>query len=302
MEKLLNSLNLSKEVKEILDFVLFDLGRNSKITLKEFALILFWIIFWYWVIKWTKRLLVDKLLLRITKEDSVISPVSNIIRAMIWSIAVIMILEAHGVELSGLKMLTGALGVGIGFGLQNITNNFISGIIIIFERPVNVGDSVEVGDIRGKVAHISIRATTILTNDNISIIVPNSYFVNNNVINWSLKDNLVRCHYPIPIPYGTDMNLVRRLLIEVATAHDSVEKEPKPDVWIKEFADNAIIVTLNVWTKEYIASPNNLKSKLYYLVIEKLTENNIKMPFPQREITLKKEQFSGEMPTQLMDM
>ena len=123
---------------------------------------------------------------------------------MIIIIGSIVIIQSAGIDLSALSLLAGALGVGIGFGLQNITNNLVSGIIILFENPIKVGDRIEVGDISGDVVNISVRATTILTNDNISIIVPNSEFISNTVINWSHNDRNIRFNVPVGVSYNED--------------------------------------------------------------------------------------------------
>lgn len=268
------------------EFTLFSIGR-AKITIGELSGILFWIVFFYWLLKWAKILFVDKFLLRFTKERGTIAPISSIVRAIVWGIMVILVLQAYGVDLSGLKIITGALGVGIGFGLQNITNNFISGIIIIFERPIKVGDRVEVGDIQGDVTHISIRATTIRTNDNISIIVPNSYFVNNNVINWSYNDHYVRLRFRVPVSYKEDPEYVKKVLLEVAAECPSVLTEPKPDIWFDEFGESALVFQMNVWTREYVTSPKTLKSILYYAVSKKFKEHKIEMPYAQRDLYIK---------------
>lgn len=268
------------------EFTLFSIGR-AKITIGELSGILFWIIVFYWILKWIKIIFVDKFLLRFTQEKGIIAPVSNIIRAIVWGILSILVLQAYGVDLSGLKIITGALGVGIGFGLQNITNNFISGIIIIFERPIKVGDRVEVGDIQGDVVHISIRATTIRTNDNISIIVPNSYFVSNNVINWSYNNHYVRLRFRVPVSYKEDPEYVKKILLEVAAECPSVLTEPKPDIWFDEFAESSLVFQMNVWTRDYVTSPKTLKSILYYAVSKKLKEHNIEMPYPQRDLYIK---------------
>jgi small-conductance mechanosensitive channel len=277
---------LLKLFQDFSEFTLFSIGR-ARITVGELSGILFWIIASYWLLKWIRIIFVDKFLLRFTAEKGIIAPVSNIIRAVVWSILVILVLQAYGVDLSGLKIITGALGVGIGFGLQNITNNFISGIIIIFEQPIKVGDRVEVGDIQGDVVRISIRATTIRTNDNISIIVPNSYFVSNNVINWSYNNHYVRLRFRVPVSYKEDPEHVKKVLLEVAAECSSVLTEPKPDIWFDEFGESALVFQMNVWTRDYVTSPKTLKSILYYAVSKKFKEHKIEMPYAQRDLYIK---------------
>ena len=140
--------------------------------------------------------------------------------------------------LSTLTILAGALGVGIGFGLQNITNNFISGIIILFERPIKVGDRIQVGDLFGDVVNISMRSTMVVTNDNIAVIVPNSEFISSRVINWSYSDRNVRFNIPVGVSYKEDPEKVKQILLEVAEQDKGVLKSPKPEVLFK----NSVIV------------------------------------------------------------
>ena len=192
-----------------------------------------------------------------------------------------------GINLSSITILLGALGVGIGFGLQNITNNFVSGLIILFERPIKIGDRIEVGGISGDVAKISMRATTIVTNDNISIIVPNSEFIASTVINWSHTDRNVRFNIPVGVAYKEDPENIKKLLLEVAFENEGVLKDPKPDVLFTEFGDNSINFNLRVWTNEYIDRPGVLKSQLYYKIFEKFKQNNVEIPFPQRDVHIK---------------
>src|SRR5690606_1850658 len=129
------------------------------------------------------------------------------------------ILQTNGIDLSAFGVLAGAIGVGIGFGLQNITNNFISGLVILLEQPIKIGDRIEVGEVTGNVIRISGRSTTILTNDNISIIVPNSQFIDNPVINWSLSERRIRFNFPVGVSYKETPEKIKRILIEVADAN-----------------------------------------------------------------------------------
>ena len=211
----------------------------------------------------------------------------TIVRYVLIVIGFIIIIQYIGVDLSVLTIIAGALGVGVGFGLQNITNNFVSGIIILFERPIKVGDRIEVGNVSGDVIRISMRSTTIITNDNISIIVPNSEFISSKVINWSHTDRNVRFNFPVGVSYNSDPERVRKILMEVAEENEGVLKNPAPDVLLEEYGDSSINFTLRVWTNEYITRPNILKSQLYFLAFKKFKEAGIEIPFPQRDIHVK---------------
>jgi small-conductance mechanosensitive channel len=213
--------------------------------------------------------------------------IGTIIRYIILIIGFFIVIQTAGIDLSALGLLAGALGVGIGFGLQNVTNNFISGIIILFERPIKVGDRIEVGEISGDVVRISSRATSIITNDNISVIVPNSDFINSTVINWSHNDRMVRFNFPVGVSYKEDPERIRRVLLAVVGANKGVLKNPVSDVLFESYGDNSINFILRVWTSDYINRPNVLKSQLYYEVFKSFREENIEIPFPQRDLHLK---------------
>ena len=215
----------------------------------------------------------------------------SIVRYVVISIGFLMILQSAGVDLSAITVLAGALGIGVGFGLQNITSNFVSGIIILFERPIKVGDRIEVNNILGDVVNISPRATTIVSNDNISIIVPNSEFISSTVINWSHTDRLVRYNVPVGVSYNSDPEAVRDILLEAAEEHIGVLEKPEPQVLLDEFADSALIFILRVWTKTFTERPLILRSELNYIIFKKLKAQGVEIPFPQRDIHIRSDQI-----------
>ena len=198
-----------------------------------------------------------------------------------------LIIVQNTIELGSLNVLAGALGVGIGFGLQNIANNFISGLIILFERPIKVGDRIEVGQVTGDIVRISSRATTVSTNDNISIIIPNAEFISKPVINWSHSGRNIRFHVPVGVAYKEDPAHIKSILLSIAKSHPDVLQTPAPDVLFTEYGDNSLNFDLMVWTSTYINRPTILKSQLYYLIFEKFKEHNVEIPFPQRDIHIK---------------
>jgi small-conductance mechanosensitive channel len=172
----------------------------------------------------------------------------------------------------------------VGFGLQNITNNFVSGLILLFERPIKVGDRIDVGNVTGDVVKISPRATTIVTNDNIAIIVPNSEFISSQVINWSYANRDVRLNFPVGVAYHSDPELVRKALLEVAADHPGVLKERNADLLLQEFGDSSLNFILRVWTRGYTTTPGVLRSELNYAICRKFKERGIEIPFPQRDL------------------
>jgi small-conductance mechanosensitive channel len=196
-------------------------------------------------------------------------------------------LQNSNVDLSALGILAGAIGVGIGFGLQNITNNFISGLIILFERPIKVGDRIEVNEVYGDVVKISPRSTMILTNDNISIIVPNSQFIDSAVINWSHNDRNIRFNIPVGVSYKEDPQKIKKILLEVAEENNGVLRHPEPDVLFDQYNDSSIDFILRIWTSEYISRPKVLKSQLYYEIFRRFREENVEIPYPQRDLHIR---------------
>jgi small-conductance mechanosensitive channel len=189
--------------------------------------------------------------------------------------------------LSSLAFLAGALGVGVGFGLQNIISNFVSGLIILAEQPIAIGDRVEVGGTIGKVTEINLRSTTMLTGDNICIIVPNSNLITGTVVNWSHGDPRVRTRLPLGVAYGTDIEQLRRILLEVADQNSDILKQPAPDLLFIGYGDSSINFELAVWSMLTQEKPLRFKSELYYAMHKKLQEHHIDIPFPQRDLHLR---------------
>lgn len=211
----------------------------------------------------------------------------RIIHYSIMIIAVVMSLTTVGINLSALTVFAGIISVGIGFGLQNITSNFISGIILLFERPIKVGDRVIIEDITGDVEKINMRATIIKTVHNEHIIVPNSYFLQEKVINRSFGDPRIRIVVPIGVAYGTDVEKVRDLLLEAAREEHLVSPvvlmTPEPFVNFAGFGDSSLNFELLVW----IDDPNKLvliKSNLNFRINRIFNEQAIEIPYPQMDL------------------
>jgi small-conductance mechanosensitive channel len=265
---------------------LFSIGGSPLTAWKLIYLIIFTFLLFYLAAK-IYKIVVYRLMARSRIELGVRIAVASILKYAVLTIGFVVILQTAGINLNSITILFGALGVGIGFGLQNITNNFVSGLIILFERPIKVGDRIEVSRVAGDVVDISMRATTIVTNDNISIIVPNSEFISSTVINWSHTDRNVRFNFPIGVSYREDPERVRKLLLEIALGNPGVLKDPKPDVLFTEFGDSALVFNLRVWTSEYINRPGVLKSQLYYEMSRRFKEAGIEIPFPQRDVHIK---------------
>lgn len=277
--------------KDLIQEPLFNFGKST-FTLSTILYLVISIFLLFFLSSKLRKFLADRILAKYNVDIGIRQAISTILRYVIVTVGMIVIIQTAGIDMSFVTVLAGALGVGIGFGLQNITNNFVSGIVILVERPVKVGDRIEVmthssEKVAGDVISISARATTILTNDNISIIVPNSNLITSAVINWSYNDKRVRFNFLVPVHYDEDPELVKKILLEVARENDGVLKTPIPDVLLDEFADSSINYILRVWTSRYTQKPGVLRSQLYYAIVKKFREHNITIPYHQLDLYLK---------------
>lgn len=273
-------------LRAVLDFELFKLGPRQ-VTVQMLLLLLVLVSAVLIGSGYFKRALVQRVLARTSLDPGVRDSVGTIARYLFVTIGLLVVFQTVGIDLSTLTVIAGALSVGIGFGLQTITNNLISGVIILFERPIKVGDRIEIGAVDGDVVDISIRATTVRTSDNIAIIVPNSQFISSTVINWSHTDRLVRFQVPVGVSYDADPEAVRAVLLGVAAAHPGVLAEPAPVVLFEAFGDSAMMFKLGVWTTDYVARPAAFRSELNFAIWHALKAAGIAIPYPQRDLHLR---------------
>ncbi len=235
-----------------------------------------------------RRLLLNYILDKTPLDLSVRHAVATSAQYLIVIVGFLLLLQsAAEIDLTMLGLVAGGVGVGVGFGLQNIANNLISGFFILFERPIKVGDRIEVGEVHGHVVHIAARATTVRTNDNIDHIIPNSSFTSFNVINWSHGDHRVRFRIPVTVAYGSDARLVERLLLEVAEENENVLKEPSPRVVFWAFGESALEFQLRVWTTRMLHRRGVFFGQLNLAIYEKFQQHGVRIPFPQRDLHLK---------------
>ena len=211
---------------------------------------------------------------------------STLGRYAILLVGFIVAVGALGFDLDRVTILLGAFGVGIGFGLQNVTNNFVSGLILLFERPVQVGDRVELVDLSGQVKRIGIRATTVRTWDGADVIVPNAMLISDRVINWTLAYRLRRITIPVGVAYGTDPRAVIDLLSEVARGDARICRDPAPIVVFVGFGDSSLDFQVRVWTdqeEDWIA----VRSDVAMAAHDAMRDARIEIPFPQRDLHLR---------------
>ena len=275
-------------IRNALEIPILTLG-SSPVTLWAVLQMLVLVVFLFYLSGKLRSWLVERVLSRTSMEVGARQATGAIIRYSIIAIGFAIIFQTAGIDLTALNVLAGAVGLGLGFGLQNIVNNFICGIIILFERPIKVGDRVVVGDVEGDVVHIGARSTTVVSNDNISIIVPNSRFITENVVNWSHNDRKVRFRIPVSVAYGTDVALVERVLLEVATANPDVLETPPPGVRLMEFGDSGLGFELRAWSTTLIHRRGVLTSALNTAIYRVFRENGIEIPYPRRDVKILKD-------------
>lgn len=251
----------------------------------------------FWLSSRTKRFLFNRFLAQSGLDRSLQYAIAQIVSNVVLIVGIFIVLDNAGIHLGALAVFAGAVGVGVGFGLQNIASNFISGLVILAERPITIGDRVEVAGIIGQVQHIRARSTVIVTNDNITMIVPNSKFIDSPVTNWTYGDPRVRFRIPIGVAYGSDIEKVRTALIEAGKENPHTLKDPEPSVFLEKFGQNSIEFELVVWSSEMSYRPRRYRSDLNFAIEKKLREAGIEIPNPQRDLHIR----SGVLQVQNVD-
>src|SRR6266568_4035936 len=257
------------------------------LSLVQIFLLIALLIAVFWISSRTKRFLLNRFLVHSGLDRALQYAISQIVSNVVLVVGILIVLENTGIHLGALTVFAGAVGVGVGFGLQNIASNFISGLVILAERPITLGDRVEVAGIAGQVERIRARCTVIRTNDNIMMIVPNTKFIDSPVTNWTYTDRRVRFRIPVGVAYGSDIAKVRDTLLAVGRENPNTLQEPAPGVFLKKFGDNSIDFELVVWSSEMSARPSRYRSDLNFAIVEKFLEAKIEMPFPQRDLYIR---------------
>ncbi len=281
-------MNLSEfmaSVETVLNYTLFTI-KQTPVTLVSIFIFVLLLLCFAVIARIIGKVILKRFFAQIQVEEGVSYSLIRITQYLIMIAGVVISFQFIGVDLSGLVFIFGLLSVGIGFGLQNITSNFVSGLVLLIERPIRVGDRVTVGDTLGDVLEINMRSTTIRTLTNISIIVPNSEFTSSNVINWSHGDPKVRLDLAIGVSYNSDLATVLRSLREVADENEDLLKQPEPEVNFIGFGSSSWELELRVW----LASPKKyqvVRSDLNCAIVEKFRANNVEIPFPQRDLHLR---------------
>lgn len=225
----------------------------------------------------------------ITREQSYIF--ERLSHYVILVIGALLAISALGINVGKLTLLASALGIGIGLGLQGIVNNFVSGIAILVEKTLKVGDFIELDSgVVGEVMEVNMRATLLRTNDNVDILIPNSELTNGKVINWTLEESVRRFRVPFSVAYGSDKNLVKKAALEAAdnVLYTLKVKDREPVVWFTGFGDSSLNFTLGVWVPpEQLKRPTSLFSDYLWAIDDAFRKYDIEIPFPQRDIHIR---------------
>lgn len=288
---------LSRSITDILGFTftspMVPLGETSY-SLIQIVFLLGLFVGLFIFAKTVKKLLRSRVLLFTGLNRGAQETVAQIANYALLFIGTLILLQLWGLDLSSLAIFASVLGVGIGLGLQGIAREFVSGLVIIFERPIQVGDFVEVDDVMGTVERISIRSTQIFTIDQLAIIIPNSRFLESNVINWSYPSPVSRLQIPVTVAYGSPLEAVREALLEAAKEHPDVVTQPSPRVFFTGYGENALNFKLLVWVREP-RKQFQIKSDLYFAIDTVLRDRHIETPVPQRDLHIR----TGTLPVEL---
>ena len=277
-----------KNLQEIVDVLKKKLISLGDVTITPAVLlsVVLILIGAFWLSRFLRGVLRRNVFRRTHLTIGTQETVFRILHYIIMLLGVFIAVQQVGVDLTTLAAISAVLMVGIGLGLQNITSNFISALILLFERPVQVGDFVEVGGVQGRIRSIKTRSSIVETLDNVSIIVPNSNFITDNVTNWSYRDSKVRIHISVGVSYGSDVDLVAETLLQVGRSHQEVLFDPEPSIQFLEFADSSLNFDLLVWIND-ASRQYFIRSDLNFAVVKAFQERDITIAFPQRDLHIR---------------
>ena len=272
-----------EQLQTLLDFRLFTVA-NQSVTVGRIGLALLILVGGVVFARWLERLLVRRLEKNGVNAD-VVHLVQRVYLALIITILFLTTLDLLDVPLTAFAFVTGAVAIGVGFGAQNIINNFISGWILMWERPIRIGDFLEVADAKGTVESIDTRSTRIRRIDGVHMLVPNSQLLENMVINWTLVDNLVRSSLRVGVAYGSPVRRVEALITQAVVEQKDILQEPKPLVVFEDFGDSALIFDAYFWVMTTGERDLRIiRSDVRFRIVELFEENGITIAFPQRDI------------------
>ena len=276
---------LAPELLDFLDGITFPLGKQhvSLLTITQGLLAVFVALL---VSLWLSRVLENRVMKASGMEMNLRVMLIKVLRPLLVLIGLLIALPAVGIDLTALSVFGGALGVGIGFGLQKIASNYISGFLILLDRSMSIGDLVTIDNHTGQVVRLTARYIVVRKLDGTEVLVPNEFVITSTVINHSYTDKNVRIPLPVQVSYGSDLDLALRLMLEAARTQPRVLAEPKPEALVTGFADSGINLELGIWVQDPEAGKSSLISDICRNIWKKFQANGIEIPFPQREVRL----------------
>jgi len=284
----LRSLGILKQITGALMAIVTTTSAIGTLQISLGDILSFFVALWVGALiaRFARFVLDEDVYPRVRLPRGIPSTITMMVRYTIFTLAFLIGLAAAGIELGKFSILAGAVGIGVGFGMQNIINNFVSGLILAFERPIQPGDTVEVGPLFGRVKKIGVRASIIRSYTGAEVIVPNGNLISNEVVNWTLSDPHRRLELPIGVAYGTDPHKVIEVLKKVASSHPSVMEAPEPDVYFLGFGDSSLNFELRGWIASFEETVA-VKTDLNLGINDALKEAGIEIPFPQRDLHLR---------------
>ncbi len=282
----LHVLKIYEEVINILSKISFKSGNiNISLLLVIKGLLTLFIFFW---IAMKLSTYSEKKIKKIsTFTPSIRVLLTKIFKFIIFTAVILITMSSLGIDLTALAVVGGAVGVGVGFGLQKIVSNFISGIIILLDKSVKPGDVIEIDDVYGQIKSIGLRYISVLTLNGKEYIIPNEDLITKKVINWSYSNNLVRTSVTVGVSYNSDVEKVMELLNESLKGIDRILNKPKPKIFLNEFANSSVNLEIKFWIKDPENGINNIKSEVNKNIWKLFKEHNIEIPFPQQDIHFK---------------
>ncbi len=284
-------------VQDVWNYVITTVD-NSPITVGKIVTGILLLLFGFIISRFLSRAFGRRLLGRLKVNESATAALQSVVFYLLLVVFVIIALRFANVPLTAFTILGGAVALGVGFGSQNIINNFISGLILLAERPIRVGDMVQLDDLYGTVTKIGARSTWVRTGENLEIVVPNSSFLESNVINWTLSDDKQRARVNVGVIYGSPTREVARLLVRAAAEHGLILHKPEPFVWFVDFGDNSLNFQLHFWIRaKTLAERMRIESDIRFRIDHLFRDAKIVIAFPQRDVHLDADQ---PLPIQLV--
>lgn len=274
------------DISQILERPLFTLGTIAVSPVLIFKSLLFFAALTL-ACRWAEKVLRTRVLARTALDMEHRYRLARLFSLTVFMIGLIVGVNTAGIDLRSLALLGSALGLGVGLGLQPIIANFVAGLILLMERPVKLGDRIDVGGTNGTIMRIGGRSTWVRTNDNEIIIVPNTNFITNSVTNWTANDLKVRFAFKVGVSYSSDPQQVKAILLRLATLHPDVLHDPPPEVIFSDLGESSLIFLLRIWTVRELGNPQGLKSDLYFSIFDAFREHGIEMPFSQLDLHLR---------------